>query len=58
MNMPAERVPDPMASAFEDDFMDATAPMDERESADLHRAINERRAQLENPELLRRLRSL
>jgi hypothetical protein len=58
MDMPVERVPDPMASAFEDDFLSAMSPMDERESADLHRAINERRAQVENPELLRRLRSL
>jgi hypothetical protein len=28
------------------------------DTLDLHRAINERRAQMENPEMLRRLRSL
>ena len=36
----------------------AASPLDPTETLDLHRAINERRAQMENPEMLRRLRSL
>jgi len=36
----------------------AVAPLDPTDTLDLHRAINERRAAQENPELLRRLRSL
>lgn len=34
------------------------SPLDPSDALDLHRAINERRAQIENPELLRRLRAL
>jgi len=58
MDMPTARVPDITAAAFED--LDATAlsPLDPAEALDLHRAINERRAQVENGEALRHLRSL
>ena len=62
MDMPSERVPETMSSVIEgspliDGFEPQLAmPRDEMES--LHRAINERRAQQENPELLRHLRSL
>ena len=34
------------------------SPLDPSEAFDLHRAINERRSQVENTELLRNLRSL
>jgi hypothetical protein len=33
-------------------------PLDPNETLDLHRAINERRAQVENAELLKHLRSM
>ena len=57
MDMPQERVPETVAAAFED--LDAAfAPLDPAEALDLHRAINERRAQVENGEALRHLRSL
>jgi len=46
------------ASPRLEEIESATLPLDPAEALDLHRAINERRAQLENPELLRRLRSL
>jgi len=36
----------------------AMLALDEQAALDLHREINSRRAQVENPELLRRLRSL
>ena len=58
MDMPTDRVPEPMSSAFDILPPAATAPMDPTDSFDLHRAINERRARMENPELLRHLRSL
>jgi len=58
MDMPAERVPENASPNFESDLPSAMAPLDPAESFDLHRAINERRAQLENAEMLRRLRSL
>ncbi|MBW8815890.1 MAG: hypothetical protein JF588_20925 [Caulobacterales bacterium] len=56
MDMPNERVPEsasPMLEAFEPQLAMPADDMDQ-----LHRAINERRAQQENPELLRHLRSL
>jgi hypothetical protein len=58
MDMPAERVPENASPEFEADLVAAFSPLDPAESHDLHRAINERRAQLENAEMLRRLRSL
>jgi len=58
MDMPTERVPEPATSVFEDLPPSALSPLDPAEALDLHRAINERRAQLENAEMLRRLRSL
>lgn len=57
MDMPTERVPESASPAF-DDVAATAMPLDPAEAFDLHRAINERRAQVENAELLRRLRSL
>lgn len=57
MDMPTERVPE-NASAFDDLSPSSLSPLDPAEAFDLHRAINERRAQVENSEMLRRLRSL
>lgn len=56
MDMPAERVPEapaPLTDGFE-----PQPALAREEMESLHRAINERRAQQENPELLRHLRSL
>ena len=58
METPSERVPESLSSAFDILPPHAAAPLDPAETLDLHRAINERRAQMENPEMLRRLRSL
>jgi hypothetical protein len=58
MDMPAERVPEDASPNFDAELPAAFSPLDPAESYDLHRAINERRAQLENAEMLRRLRSL
>lgn len=63
MDMPRERVPEGAPVAFEDvafEDLDPTAlsPLDPTEALDLHRAINERRAEVENGEALRHLRSL
>jgi hypothetical protein len=58
MDMPTDRVPETMTSAFDIIPRETDAPMSASEQSDLCRAINERRAQMENPELLRRLRSL
>lgn len=44
--------------AFDDLPASSLSPLDPTDSFNLHRAINERRAQVENPELLRHLRSL
>lgn len=58
MDMPRERVPEGAPVAFEDLDPTALSPLDPTEALDLHRAINERRAQVENGEALRHLRSL
>lgn len=58
MDMPHGRVPEPTPTVFEDVDTTVLAPLDPAEALDLHRAINERRAQMENPELLRGLRAL
>lgn len=58
MELPTDRVPESFTSAFDVLPPAAMAPLDPNEALDLHRAINERRAQMENPEMLRRLRSL
>jgi hypothetical protein len=58
MDMPRERVPESAPAIFEDLPATALSPLDPAEALDLHRAINERRAQLENAEALRHLRSL
>ena len=57
VDMRGERVPEGVTPDF-DDLTAALSPLDPTESLDLHRAINERRAALENGEMLRRLRSL
>jgi len=57
MDMPQHRVPETVA-ALEDLDPAAFGPLDPAEALDLHRAINERRAQVENGEALRHLRSL
>ena len=63
MDMPTrgvqgERLPEQGATPDLDDVIAAFSPLDPQESLELHRAINERRATVENPEMLRRLRSL
>jgi len=59
MSVSTDSVPEFTSPAYE---RDVPAPeilaLDEPDALDLHREINSRRAQLENPELLRRLRSL
>ena len=57
MDMPTERVPEPVAAVL-DDAAAAALPLDPAEALDLHRAINERRAQVEKPDLLRGIRAL
>jgi hypothetical protein len=61
MDMPANSVPETTPASFEpfDDLTASTlSPLDPTDTFNLHRAINERRAQVENAELLRHLRSL
>jgi hypothetical protein len=58
MDLQTELTPDSAPSVFEDVVPERRMALGPAESLDLARAINERRAQLENPELLRRLRSL
>jgi len=58
MDMPHGRVPEATPIAFDDLDASVLSPLDPAEALDLHRAINERRAQMENPEMLRHLRSL
>jgi hypothetical protein len=63
MDQPTEGAMEPASSAYESSAYEALAPaalspLDPQDALDLHRAINERRAQVENPELLRRLRAL
>ncbi len=58
MDMTRERVPETTSPVFEDLPPSALSPLDPAEALDLHRAINERRAQVEDAEMLRRLRSL
>jgi len=58
MELPTDRAPESLSSAFDIIPPAVMAPLDPNETLDLHRAINERRAQMENPEMLRRLRSL
>jgi hypothetical protein len=58
MDMPRERAPEAVAAAYDDLDPTALSPLDPAEALDLHRAINERRAQVENGEALRHLRSL
>ena len=58
MELPTDRAPESLASAFDILPPAAVGPLDPMDTLDLHRAINERRAAQENPEMLRKLRSL
>ncbi len=58
MEMPIESAVETTPPAYESPLSASLLPLDPNDSLDLHRAINERRAQVENPELLRHLRSL
>jgi len=59
MELPTDRVPESLSrEGFDIIPPAAMAPLDPNDALALHRAINERRAQMENPEMLRRLRSL
>ena len=58
MELQTDRAPESLTSAFDVLPPASVAPLDPTDTLDLHRAINERRAQMENPEMLRRLRSL
>ncbi|WP_201765280.1 hypothetical protein [Phenylobacterium zucineum] len=57
MHAQPDRVHEPASPAYEPP-PPAILALGEQDALDLHREINVRRAQLENPELLRRLRSL
>jgi hypothetical protein len=57
MSVSSERV-SKSASPVHEPPPPAMLALDEQAALDLHREINSRRAQVENPELLRRLRSL
>jgi hypothetical protein len=55
------RVPEDVTAGFEafDEFSTSSlSPLDPTDAFNLHRAINERRAQVENADLLKHLRSL
>lgn len=61
MSVTSDRVPESVSPAFEPIHEvppAAVLALDEQAAFDLHREINARRAQLENPELLRHIRSL
>lgn len=62
MSVSSDSVPESASSAYERRARDVAPPeapaFDEPDGLDLHREINARRAQIENPELLRRIRSL
>lgn len=57
MSVPTDRIPETAPPAH-DAPPPAVLALDERDGLDLHREINTRRAQIENAELLRRIRSL
>ncbi|MFN3585036.1 hypothetical protein [Phenylobacterium sp.] len=57
MSVSSERVPE-SAHPIHEPPPPSMLALDEQAALDLHREINSRRAQVENPELLRRLRSL
>ncbi|MBX3483470.1 hypothetical protein [Phenylobacterium sp.] len=56
-DMPTNRAPESAPDSM-GDMIAAMSPLDAAEALDLHRAINERRASVENAEKLRHLRSL
>ena len=53
MEMPIESAAETPPPAYESPLSASPLPRDPNDSLDLHRVINERRAQVENPELLR-----
>ena len=57
MDLPTDRVPESKLVVHEVP-PPAVLALDAPDALDLHREINARRAQLENPELLRGIRSL
>jgi hypothetical protein len=57
MNVPSDRAPASASPLFRT-VSPTPVRAAERTAAELHREINARRAEVENPELLRRLRSL
>ena len=57
MDLQTDRVPETM-SGFEPAPPAVVMSLPASEAVDLHREINQRRAQIENREMLRRLRSL
>lgn len=57
MDQPTDRVP-ASAQASHELPPPAILALGEPDALDLHRQINARRAELENPELLRRIRAL
>ncbi|WP_309092668.1 hypothetical protein [Phenylobacterium sp.] len=59
MNVPSDRVPESASPAYDRDVPPPEIlALDQTDAFDLHREINTRRAQLENSELLRHIRSL
>jgi hypothetical protein len=58
MSVPSDVVPVPLTPAFPGPFADLVFEPDQDEEATRFREINARRAQVENPEMLRRLRGL
>ena len=58
MDLPIETLAETIPAAHETRITSSLLPLDPNETPDLHRAINERRAQVENPELLKHLRSM
>jgi hypothetical protein len=57
MDLPTDRIPEANLAAHEVP-PPAVLALDAPDALDLHREINARRAQLEDPELLRAIRSL
>jgi hypothetical protein len=58
MELPIENLNETTPLAYESRLSSSLLPLDPNETLDLHRAINERRAQVENAELLKHLRSM
>lgn len=58
MELPIENLNETTPLAYASRVSSSLLPLDPNETLDLHRAINERRAQVENAELLKHLRSM